>query len=335
MFMSTLIMGTLITISSQSWMGTWMGLEINLLSFIPIISIKNNQLSSESSIKYFLVQALASSIFLFSIIMIMTKSKMINEMYMTNKMMLMMMNSAILMKLGAAPFHFWFPEIIEGLNWTNSLILMTWQKIAPFSIISYIMKFNMFMIIIIMISTFIGSIGGLNQISLRKLLSYSSINHIGWMISSLIINEMIWLIYFMIYSIISSTIMIMFNKYNIYLMKQIYLMNNNNNMIKFIMLMNILSLGGLPPFLGFMPKWIVIQNLINSYFILTMFMIMMSLITLFFYIRLTYSSLIMMNNENNYVIMMNMYNKSDYLINYLNFLSINGLILYSILMNIY
>nr|ANJ70524.1 NADH dehydrogenase subunit 2 [Hygrotus confluens] len=334
-FMSTLILGTMITISSQSWMGTWMGLEINLISFIPIISMKNNLYSSESSIKYFLVQALASSIFLFSIIMIMTKSKMINEIYIINKSMFLLMNSALLMKLGAAPFHFWFPEIIEGLSWMNSLILMTWQKIAPFIVISYIMKFNMFMMTIVMISTFIGSIGGLNQISLRKLLTYSSINHIGWMISSIIINEMIWLIYFSIYSFISITIILMFNKYNIYFMKQIYSMNNNNNYIKFIMFMNMLSLGGLPPFLGFLPKWIIIQNLIYKYQIMTMFMIMMTLITLFFYIKMTYSSLVIMNNETNYILLMNFFNKNNFSINSLTFISTNGLILYSILMNLY
>nr|QRW36397.1 NADH dehydrogenase subunit 2 [Sanfilippodytes adelardi] len=334
-FMSTLFMGTMITVSSYSWLGTWMGLEINLLSFIPMINIKNNQYSSESSMKYFLIQALASSMFLFSIIIIISKSKMINDFYMFNNILIMLMNSAILIKLGAAPFHFWFPEIIEGMNWTNSLILMTWQKIAPMMILSYSMKMNLFIILIIILSTFIGSIGGLNQISLRKILAYSSINHIGWMISSFIINEMNWMIYFLIYSFISLSIIYMFNIFNIFLLKQLFLLLNNLYLMKYFMLMNLLSLGGLPPFLGFFPKWIIIQNLSLNNFLLIIFMIMMTLITLFFYMRIAYSSMMINNNELNYSKIMYMNKYKNPTNNILTFTSINGMIMYTILMNFY
>nr|QRV62489.1 NADH dehydrogenase subunit 2 [Hydroporus melanarius] len=335
MFISMLFMGTIITISSYSWLGIWMGLEMNLLSFIPLINMKNNQLSSESSIKYFLIQALASSILLFTIIMLISKSKMINEMFFFNKTLMMIMNSAILLKLGAAPFHFWFPEIIEGLNWMNSLILMTWQKIAPMMILSYTMKLNYFIYMIIIMSTFIGSIGGLNQISLRKILAYSSINHIGWMLASFIMNEVIWIIYFMIYSFISFSIVFMLNKFNIFMLNQLFMMMNNFYIIKYFMLMNLLSLGGLPPFLGFLPKWIIIQNLSLNNFLLITFMIMMTLITLFFYLRISYSSLMINNNELNFLMIMNKNNYNNLLINLLSFITINGMILYTIFINFY
>nr|QRV62558.1 NADH dehydrogenase subunit 2 [Nebrioporus airumlus] len=334
-FISTLFMGTMITMSSYSWLGTWMGLEINLLSFIPLISMKNNSFSSEAAIKYFLIQALASSIFLLSIILTITKIKMINEMYMFNKIMFMIMNSTLLLKLGAAPFHFWFPEIMEGLNWINSLIMLTWQKIAPMIILSYTIKNNLFIMIIIIMSTFIGSIGGLNQISMRKIMAYSSINHIGWMLSTFMINEMMWLIYFTIYSFMSISIISILNKFNIFLLKQMFMMINNNYLIKFFLMMNLLSLGGLPPFLGFFPKWIIIQNLsINNFFIVT-FMIMMTLITLFFYLRICYSSMLIYNNEIYFNKIMNKMNFNKTFINITSFISINGLILYSMIINFY
>nr|QRW36345.1 NADH dehydrogenase subunit 2 [Hydroporus sp. IBE<ESP> AN585] len=335
MFISMLFLGTIITISSYSWLGVWMGLEINLLSFIPLINMKNNQYSSESSIKYFLIQALASSILLFTIIMLISKSKMINEMFFFNKTLMMIMNSTILLKLGAAPFHFWFPEIIEGLNWMNSLILMTWQKIAPMMILSYTMKINYFIYMIIILSTFIGSIGGLNQISLRKILAYSSINHIGWMLTSFIMNEIIWIIYFFIYSFISLSIILMFNKFNIFMLNQLFMMMNNFYIIKYFMLMNLLSLGGLPPFLGFLPKWIIIQNMSQNNFLLITFMIMMTLITLFFYLRISYSSLMINNNELNFLMIMNKNNYNNMMINMLSFISIYGMILYTMFINFY
>nr|QRW36241.1 NADH dehydrogenase subunit 2 [Deronectes costipennis] len=332
-FMTTLFMGTMITISSYSWMGTWMGLEINLLSFIPLISSKNNSFSSESSIKYFLIQAIASSIFLLTIILIMTKNKMISDTFLINKMLLIMLNSTIMMKLGAAPFHFWFPEIMEKLNWINGMILLTWQKIAPLIILSYTIKSNLFLLMIIISCTFIGSIGGLNQINLKKIMTYSSINHIGWMLSTFLINEMMWIMYFLIYSFISLTIILIFNKYNLSFLKQMYSLSNKNFLMKFFFNLNLLSLGGLPPFLGFLPKWLIIQNLSINYFSLTLFMIMMTLITLFFYLRISYSSMMMNNNEMNFNMMINTKNFNNKTMNLMTFFSINGMVLYTIIMN--
>nr|ARH54052.1 NADH dehydrogenase subunit 2 [Agabus uliginosus] len=335
MFLITLFMGTMISISSHSWLGTWMGLEINLLSFIPLLNKKNNSFSSESSIKYFLIQALASTVFLFSIMMMMIKSNMISEITYINKFLLMFINSALLLKMGAAPFHFWFPEIMEGLNWINSLILMTWQKIAPMMLLSYTMKINNYMFFIIIMSTLIGSIGGLNQISLRKILAYSSINHIGWMISSLLNNETLWIMYFFIYSLITMTLTLLFNNFNIFFLKQMFYLMKKSYLIKFSMMINLLSLGGLPPFLGFLPKWMIIQNLSMNYMTLLLFMIMMTLITLFFYLRIAYSSMMISHNELNFNMMLNLNKKNNLMILILTFFSINGLMLYTIFFNFY
>nr|QRV62650.1 NADH dehydrogenase subunit 2 [Stictonectes samai] len=335
MFLSTLIMSTLISISSFSWMGMWMGLEINLLSFIPLISNKNNMYSSESSMKYFLIQAMASSMFLFSIIMIMFKSKMSNELIMINNMFLMFMNSTILLKMGAAPFHFWFPNMMSNLNWMNSFLLMTWQKIAPMIILSYMIKENFFISMIIMISSIVGSIGGLNQTNLRKILAYSSINHIGWMLSSFMINENMWIMYFLIYSFINLTLIITFNKMNINVIKQLYSSMNNNYTMKFFTFMNLLSLGGLPPFLGFMPKWLIIQNMSYNFFFLTIFMIMTTMITLYFYIRMSYTSMMMYNNELNFNLLKNKYFYYNLYINMMSFISMSSLMIYSIFNNLY
>nr|YP_006575869.1 NADH dehydrogenase subunit 2 [Calosoma sp. BYU-CO241]ACZ58518.1 NADH dehydrogenase subunit 2 [Calosoma sp. BYU-CO241] len=334
-FMMTLFMGTMISVSSYTWLGTWMGLEINLLSFIPLLKKKNCPLSTESSIKYFLVQTLASTIFLFSILMIMMTNNMISDLMNINQLMMMIINTSLLLKMGAAPFHFWFPEIIEGMNWINSLILMTWQKIAPMMLLSYTLKSSNYIIFIIMMSTMIGSIGGLNQTSMRKIMAYSSINHLGWMISSFLNNEMIWMIYFLIYSFISSTFIMMMNMFNIYYLKQMFSLMNKNFLIKFMLLMNLFSLGGLPPFLGFMPKWMIIQYLSNNYMYLIFFMIMMTLITLFFYLRIAYTSLILIHNELNFNMMMNFSMKNNYIVLFLSFISINGLILCTLLFNFY
>nr|UFZ12891.1 NADH dehydrogenase subunit 2 [Neoneuromus ignobilis] len=287
-FFVCLISGTLITISSNSWLGAWMGLEINLLCFIPLMSSTKNLISNESALKYFLAQALASSILLFSII-----SMSLEEgTFFFNKINLtqIMLNSALLLKLGAAPFHFWFPSVMEGLNWFNSLILMTWQKIAPIILISYDNK-PFFIYMAIILSLIIGAIGGFNQTNLRTLMAFSSINHLGWILSALLISESLWITYFLFYVFLSISIISIFMNFKIYHFIQINSHLKSSNMTKFFLFSNLLSMGGLPPFLGFLPKLIVIQNLIkiNDFFKIFI-MVMTALITLFFYIRISYSS---------------------------------------------
>nr|AQT38622.1 NADH dehydrogenase subunit 2 [Megathymus violae] len=286
-FYYILMFSTLISISSNSWMGCWIGLEINLLSFIPLISNSNNLLSSESSLKYFLVQSIASINFLFSILL----KLMLMKNFEINFLMTILINSSMMTKMGSAPFHFWFPNIIESLNWLNCFILMTWQKITPMILMSYYMNLN-FLMFIMMLNSIIGAIGGINQTSLRKLLSFSSINNLGWMMSAIMISENLWMLYFLLYSFFVSIMCFIFYIMNIYFINQLFIFNFNY-LMKFLLMINFLSMGGLPPFLGFFPKWIIINFLMNMnlYFISFIF-IMMSLITLFFYIRIIFSCIL-------------------------------------------
>nr|YP_009093639.1 NADH dehydrogenase subunit 2 [Plutella xylostella]AIS35851.1 NADH dehydrogenase subunit 2 [Plutella xylostella] len=287
-FYFILFFSTMISISSNSWLGCWIGLEINLLSFIPLISNVNNLLMTEASLKYFLVQSIASINLLFFILMKMFFLKNFEF----NKIYMILLNLPLLMKMGSAPFHFWFPNIMEGLSWLNCFILMTWQKITPMILLSYYF-FNNFLIFIMIMNSIIGALGGINQISLRKLMAFSSINNLSWMIASIMISENMWLMYFLIYSLINLLMCMMFFMLNIFYINQMFF-SNIKLIIKLTMMFNLLSLGGLPPFLGFFPKWMIINYLIiNKFFILTFIFIMMSLIMLFFYIRMTYSSFIL------------------------------------------
>nr|YP_009110121.1 NADH dehydrogenase subunit 2 [Papilio helenus]AIW64816.1 NADH dehydrogenase subunit 2 [Papilio helenus] len=320
-FYFILIFSTLISISSNSWLGCWIGLEINLLSFIPLISSYKNLLSSEAALKYFLTQAIASINFLFSILikMILMKN------FEINYLISIMINSSMLMKMGSAPFHFWFPNIIEGLSWFNCFILMTWQKISPMILLSYYMNSN-FLMMIAIINTIIGVLGGINQTSLRKLMAFSSINNLGWMLISLLISENLWLFYLMMYSFLISVLCLTFNLLNAYFINQLFIINLNS-IIKLSLLINFMSLGGLPPFLGFFPKWITINFLVmNKFFMISFIFIMLSLIMLFFYIRIIYSS-IMFNYLKLKWFKFYMKNNSMLLINFFSMISLMGMII--------
>nr|YP_009537987.1 NADH dehydrogenase subunit 2 [Litinga mimica]AYN60730.1 NADH dehydrogenase subunit 2 [Litinga mimica] len=320
-FLFILFFSTLISISSNSWMGCWIGLEINLLSFIPLISTPHNLLNSEASLKYFLTQSIASINFLFSILL----SLFLMKNFFFNNIFSLIINSSLLMKMGSIPFHFWFPNVMEGLSWFNCFILMTWQKITPMILLSYYFNLN-FLYFIMIFNVLIGAIGSFNQTSLRKLMAFSSINNLGWMISSIIISETLWMIYFIFYSIFTFIMCFLFYIINIFFINQLFFFNMNF-LIKISIMINFLSLGGLPPFLGFFPKWIVINYLLNNnFFIISFIFIMSSLILLFVYIRIIYSSLLFFSFKLKWF---KIYIKNNFLIliYFFNFISTLGMII--------
>nr|ADO33510.1 NADH dehydrogenase subunit 2 [Antheraea pernyi] len=320
-FTFILFFSTLITISSNSWFGCWIGLEINLLSFIPLISSPFNLLASEASLKYFLIQSIASINFLFVILLKMTFFKN----FLMDNFFSIMISSSMLMKMGSAPFHYWFPNIVEGLSWFNNFILMTWQKITPMILLSYYFNKN-FLYMMIIFNIIIGAIGGLNQISLRKLMAFSSINNLGWMLFAIMISENLWIFYFTMYSFLISIMCFFLFNLNMFFINQLFI-NNISPLIKINLLINFLSLGGLPPFLGFFPKWIMINFLMNNkFYLLTFLFVMMSLIIIFFYIRITYTCL-MLNYFKMKWLKISLKNNFLWVMNFFSLISIMGMIL--------
>nr|YP_009707731.1 NADH dehydrogenase subunit 2 [Birgus latro]QES95348.1 NADH dehydrogenase subunit 2 [Birgus latro] len=284
LFFSTLLSGTILSISSSSWFSAWVGLELNLLSFIPLMITKNNQYSSEAALKYFLIQSLGSSLIIFSA----------SFMLIYPKMSSIIMFCALILKLGGAPFHFWFPQVMGGLLWPQAMILMSIQKIAPLFLLSYLASMSLmetYFSLASMLSAIVGAVGGINQTSLRKILAFSSINHIGWMLSSILVSETTMGIYFLFYSLISLSIVILFHYKQAFHFNHLLTFNFPIE-VKLLVFFSLLSLGGLPPFTGFIPKWLVIQELASaSNFILLIVLLGSALLTLYFYLRISIMSL--------------------------------------------
>nr|APX39652.1 NADH dehydrogenase subunit 2 [Oreina alpestris] len=321
MFFNTMILGTLITVSAYSWFSMWIGLEINLLSIIPLLKSPGSLYPSEASMKYFITQSLASTILLFSVLMMSN----LNEFLPQNSslFLIILLNSTLLTKVGMAPFHWWFPEVIEGLSWNSSLLLLTWQKLGPMIILTYNLTVNFFVFIIIF-SSVVSGIWGVNQISLRKILAYSSINHMAWMIASILFLKMIWLMYFLIYTIITINIILIMKYLNIFYLKQLFNGLNSNKMNKLFFTLNFLSLAGLPPFLGFLPKWLITNNLIeNNFFAVSIVLIISTLLPMFFYMRMTFSTFTFSANE----MILGMEEKMSFKIILFNFFSLSGLLI--------
>nr|APT69315.1 NADH dehydrogenase subunit 2 [Hemigrapsus sanguineus] len=289
LFLFTLILGSMISISSTSWFGAWVGLELNLMSFIPLIALKMNPFFSESALKYFLVQALGSVIFISSSFMFIS--------FPTFSLLVIFLS--LLLKLGGAPLHFWFPQVMEGLKWPQIFFLSTIQKLAPLTLISYLMTNGVMINITIfsaILSALIGSLSGLNLTLLRKIIAFSSINHLSWMLVAISISDTSWIIYFTIYSLILLSITSVFHKLQTFSLSSLVQSDQNSNLHSIIISLNFLSLSGLPPMTGFIPKWIIIQVMLKLNLLIPLFFLLLAaLITLYFYLRIIISMIILFN----------------------------------------
>lgn len=286
----TLINRIIITISTFSWLRIWIGLEINILSIIPLINYSKNIFITEASLKYFIIQSIASSILLLRIILI--------SIHNINNKIILIINSRLLIKIGSAPFHFWFPEIIEGQIWIICFNLLTIQKIRPFILLNYNINSPYFFSIIIILNIIIRALIGLNQTRIRKILTFSSINHIRWIITTIIFIKTIWIFYFLIYSFTLICLILILNNFNIFHIKQMINLNIPIN-FKIIIIINFLRIGGLPPFIGFLPKWLTIQFIvINKFTFLILIIVILTLLTLFYYTRLIITRLMIIKNIN-------------------------------------
>nr|AYR05099.1 NADH dehydrogenase subunit 2 [Scymninae sp. 2 ACP-2013] len=329
LFLNTLILSTLISISAYNWFTMWIGLEINLLSFIPLMNDSKNILSSEASIKYFIVQAISSMMILFAFLMTLLMNDFLMEMKFP---FILIMSSSLLMKLGAAPFHFWFPEMIEGLSWFNALILLTWQKIAPMILLMYNFNFSYFFILVILSSLLISGLNNWNQTKLKKIMAFSSMNHLGWMLSILFFNQSLWLFYFFIYTFLTLNLVWMFNWSKIMNLSQIFSFLNFNKYLKYFFFLNFFSLGGIPPFLGFFPKWLILNILIqNNFLMLAFMMIFLTLLTLFVYIRIMFQAFTL-NFIDSKILSLNI---SMFQIFFINFMNIFGLMIFTMIFNFF
>nr|YP_009504818.1 NADH dehydrogenase subunit 2 [Bubo bubo]AWM99532.1 NADH dehydrogenase subunit 2 [Bubo bubo]QFQ52169.1 NADH dehydrogenase subunit 2 [Bubo bubo]QFQ52182.1 NADH dehydrogenase subunit 2 [Bubo bubo]QFQ52208.1 NADH dehydrogenase subunit 2 [Bubo bubo]QFQ52221.1 NADH dehydrogenase subunit 2 [Bubo bubo] len=291
----SLLLGTIITTSSNHWMMAWTGLEINTLAIIPLISKSHHPRAIEATIKYFLVQAAASALLLFSSMINAWSSGQWDIPQMNHPMPCLLMTTAIAMKLGLVPFHFWFPEVLQGTSLITALLLSTLMKLPPLTLLlltSHSLNPTLLTIMAIS-STALGGWMGLNQTQTRKILAFSSISHLGWMTIILLYYPKLTLLTFYLYTMMTAAVFLTLNTTKTLSLKTMMTAWTKAPMLNTTLMLTLLSLAGLPPLTGFLPKWLILQELTNQELTpLATATAMLSLLGLFFYLRLAYHSTI-------------------------------------------
>nr|AVC05217.1 NADH dehydrogenase subunit 2 [Eurycea hillisi] len=293
MLLSSLSTGTVITLISNHWFLAWVGLELNTLAIIPLMSKTHHPRATEAATKYFLMQAAASALLLFATTLNAWYTGEWTISCMQSATPTLMLTIALMIKLAIAPFHLWLPDVIQGLDLMTCLILLTWQKLAPMALLIQLgPELNPKLLIILgTLSIILGGWGGLNQPQVRKIMAFSSTAHLGWMIVVLTYSPQLTILNLMLYLMMTAAMFLMimnFSSTNINKMATSWTKNPSLTPMMMIVLM---SLGGLPPTSGFLPKWLILEELVKQNMtLIASIMAMSALLSLFFYLRLAYAS---------------------------------------------
>lgn len=284
-------MGTLITITSSHWLLAWIGLEINTFAILPLMAQNYCPRAIEATIKYFIIQTTAATMLLFSSISNAWLTGQWDIQQINHPIPLTIIIIALALKLGLAPIHAWFPEVIQGLTLPTGLILSTWQKLAPLSLILQLPTNNAILLTTLgLLSILIGGWGGLNQTQLRKILGYSSVAHLGWIILVLQYLPSLTFLAFITYIILTLSIFLTFWYNQATTINALATSWTKTPVISAITPLTLLSLGGLPPLTGFLPKWMILSELTKQELILAATTAALSaLLSLYFYLRLSYA----------------------------------------------
>nr|YP_010713448.1 NADH dehydrogenase subunit 2 [Batracobdella cancricola]WDA96149.1 NADH dehydrogenase subunit 2 [Batracobdella cancricola] len=303
MWLALLVMitGTFLAMSAPNWFTIWVGLEVNMFSFIPFMSKASFSKNCEAATKYLLIQVVASMIMLYS-------GYFVVFMQSTNKICYLMLIFAFMMKLGTFPAHYWFPSIMQSCDWFGSLLLATWQKIAPAMVLIYNVFPNKEMLtIVVIINVILGSTLGSNQTDIKTIMAYSSVVHMGWFLIPYMYSMNYQSMYYLtMYIFMSAPIFIMMYMYsynNPYYTSNIMSLNTN---MKFSLMLMILSLAGLPPLSGFMPKIMILYYLSLNSPMLAIILVVSTCISLYFYLTLSFN-IFFTNKKNLYNLKLDKY----------------------------
>jgi NADH-quinone oxidoreductase subunit N len=312
------ILGMMIMISSGNFLSLYLGLELLSLPIYSLIIMNRSYISSEASMKYFIMGSIASGIFLFGISIIYGATgsielKLINNIIIQSEAFsnialrygLVFIVSGLIFKFGAVPFHMWVPDVYEGSSIPVTLFVGTIPKIAALGMAYRIfsdtfsnigLELDLLFIIVGTTSLFIGNIFALSQIDLKRLLGYSAIAHVGFVFLGFLGTDSIdfssVIFYIIIYVLSSLGIFGSIIAFSSKFKESNFIINYRGIGLKYpilsiMMLIFLFSLAGVPPTAGFYAKFFILKSLISyGYIELAIFAVILSVIGAFYYLKI-------------------------------------------------
>ena len=291
------VLASTLLLSSTSLLALYLCIELQSLSiFVLIAQEKEFAFRIEASLKYFVLSSISSGLFLLGSSLLFIHSgncevaTLVDQHYTPEKILILV---SLLFKLAASPFHFWSPDVYQGSNNSTLLLLGTLPKISILGIFIILFSGNKLLLIATILSLIVGCIGAINQSRIKRLLAYSSIVGMGFILLGINVGSYQGIeagtIYIFIYMISFISILITISK-SINEKPTLGELSNllGDNLIllsTFGVLM--LSVAGIPPLGGFLSKWLVLTTAITTEFIFSSVVsILCAIIAGVYYVRL-------------------------------------------------
>nr|WNH21518.1 NADH dehydrogenase subunit 2 [Labrisomus nuchipinnis] len=283
--------GTTLAFTSTHWLLAWMGLEINTLAILPLMTKTHTPRAVEAATKYFLTQAASTAVLLFAATLNAFLTGQWIIMDLTDPICSTLIILALGLKLGMAPLHAWLPDVMQGLEYSTGLVVATWQKFAPVAMLLQIHHASPTLVLAIgLLSTLIGGWGGLNQTQVRKILAYSSIAHLGWLTLVYLFMPSLSILALATYTVTTCSAFLIFNFTSAKTIASLSISWAKTPALIIICPLVLLSLGGLPPLTGFAPKWLILITLVQTgASLLGTIAALTALFSLYYYLRVSYA----------------------------------------------
>lgn len=317
------VLGMMVLVSGHHLLTLFLGLELFSLPIYAMVALRRSSSeSSEAAIKYFVMGALASGILLYGFSMLFGVSKALDLTSISKGIETIMLQTGfsakwigvfalvfvlvgLSFKLGAAPFHMWVPDVYQGAPSPATLFLSTVPKIAGFALFlrllleamaSVKVHWQQMLIVVSILSMGVGNLTAIVQSNLKRMLAYSSIAHMGYMLLGLIAGTndgyaaaTFYMITYVLMTLAAFGIIVLLSNSGIELenLEDFKGLSRRSPWLAFVMMILMFSMAGIPPLVGFMAKLGVFEALIKAEFIwLAILALIFAIVGAYYYIRL-------------------------------------------------
>lgn len=311
-------LGMMVMISASHFLTLYLGLELLSLSLYAMVALRRDLVSAtEAAMKFFVLGALASGFLLYGMSMVYGATGSLHVSSVTEAIQtgtsyhevlvvgLVFIVAGISFKLSAAPFHMWAPDVYQGAPTAVTLFIGSAPKLAAFGFVMRLLVEGMgemaadwqgMLVILAVMSMAIGNIAAIAQTNIKRMLAYSTISHMGFVLLGFISADtngyssaLFYVIAYVLMTLGTFAVIMMlsregFEAENIDDFKGL---NKRNSWYAFITLLLMLSMAGIPPMIGFYAKLSVLQAVLNAGYIwLAVVAVLLSVIGAFYYLRI-------------------------------------------------
>lgn len=269
----------------------WLILELNFIRFVRILRQELRIINRNGNLYYFLIQRLGRALILLRILVFLAWEI---------ELFKLIFLSAIILKLGSAPFQFWYLKLIQKINWRSIWLLSIWQKLIPL----ILAKFSSFLFLFVfsVLRILVRRVRSVKQKKIKKILGLSSLFSLGWVLAVVSISK-IWLWFIVGYGIALSNLIHTLKKNHLQNTETLEnsLRNPENILIFFI---GLLMVRGIPPFIVFYLKILILSTLIKTRLLLVLIFLTMRIFIIYIYLIMGFSLLIFLKlkeTSSNYV----------------------------------